>query len=448
MVTLRSPGSVLNHRDFVQATDVTNIVGAIVGTAGYGQLIRMVDYEDATNYTNILGNKDTTNGRALKIQYGDHAGTPTTLATFAKAAIKFELPATIKQADLTDPGTGYTAIGARASDGAPVYFAAGGSQTLLASAADSPSTILTTQGDIIVASAANTASRLGIGTARQVLAVNSGATGLEYVASLQSLMTAQGDILQASAANTPARLGIGTARQTLAVNSGATALEYVSSIHSLLDATGSMVYASSANTPAKLAVGTTNFMLSVTGGVPVWTASPKSVLDATGAMLYASGANTLAKLAIGSDGDFLTISGGIPAWTAAPAVSLTRVESSFTADVALSNTGTFFDGPSVSLGAGTWLIVGHIDVQDTAGAATIIAKLWDGTTVEASGEDTTSGSTSVAMIPLMGIVSPAGTTTYKISAKDVSSTNGKILAACFGGSQGNNASRLVAVQLA
>ena len=89
---------------------------------------------------------------------------------------------------------------------------------------------LTTAGDVVYATAANTAARLGIGTARQQLAVNSGATAPEWVASLQSLMTGTGDIVQSSGANTPARLAIGTARQVPTVNAGATALAYANPI--------------------------------------------------------------------------------------------------------------------------------------------------------------------------------------------------------------------------
>lgn len=134
---------------------------------------------------------------------------------------------------------------------------------------------VTTAGDLIVASAANTFARLAIGTARQNLQVNSGATALTYVASLQSLMTAQGDIVQASAANTPARLAIGTARQVPAVNSGATALEYVASLQSLLTTTGDIIYASSANTPARLAASTSGYVLTSGGAgvAPSWAAA-------------------------------------------------------------------------------------------------------------------------------------------------------------------------------
>lgn len=65
-----------------------------------------------------------------------------------------------------------------------------------------------------------------IGTARQNLAVNSAATELEYVSSLQSLMTTQADLVYASAANVPARLAKGTALHHLRMNSGATAPEW------------------------------------------------------------------------------------------------------------------------------------------------------------------------------------------------------------------------------
>jgi hypothetical protein len=64
----------------------------------------------------------------------------------------------------------------------------------------------------------------------------------------KSTLTTTGDIYYASAANTPARLGIGTASQLLAVNSGATAPEWVAapsagSNWSLLNAGGTALTA-------------------------------------------------------------------------------------------------------------------------------------------------------------------------------------------------------------
>lgn len=66
------------------------------------------------------------------------------------------------------------------------------------------------------------------GTARQAIQMNAGATALEFVTSLAGLLTAQGDIIYASAANTPARLAKGTSLQNLRMNSAATAPEWTS----------------------------------------------------------------------------------------------------------------------------------------------------------------------------------------------------------------------------
>lgn len=163
------------------------------------------------------------------------------------------------------PGTGLSILYPKTGDGRWYYRSgAAGNETLLAHFTETPNALMTTTGDILVASGPNAPARVAIGTARQNLQVNSGATGLQYASSLQSLMTAQGDIVQASSANTPARLAIGTARQNLAVNSGATAVEYVASLQSLMTATGDIVIASGANTPARLATGASTTVL--TGG--------------------------------------------------------------------------------------------------------------------------------------------------------------------------------------
>jgi hypothetical protein len=84
---------------------------------------------------------------------------------------------------------------------------------------------LTTQGDMLYRDGSGL-QRLAKGAARQQLLMNSGATAPEWGSSLQSLMTAQGDILVASSANTPARKAKGSALQVLQVNAGGTDLEY------------------------------------------------------------------------------------------------------------------------------------------------------------------------------------------------------------------------------
>lgn len=111
------------------------------------------------------------------------------------------------------------------------------------------------------------------------------------------------------------------------------------------------------------------------------------------------------------------VSSGFPA--AAP------ITNSLAADVLLNNTANYFDGPSVAQGSsGTWFVSGTVTVEDTAGIADFNAKLWDGTTVIASGRAFQTGGQQIT-ITLSGVItSPAGN--LRISVNDPSSTSGKI----------------------
>ena len=93
-------------------------------------------------------------------------------------------------------------------------------------------------------------------------------------------LTTAGDTLYASAANTPARLAVGTGRYTLQTNSGATAPEWAASPQSVMTATGDILYASGANTLAKLAIGSDTEVLTLASGIPSWAAP--TVGDITG----------------------------------------------------------------------------------------------------------------------------------------------------------------------
>ena len=83
-------------------------------------------------------------------------------------------------------------------------------------------------------------------------------------------LTTAGDILYASSANTPARLAKGTGLQVVQMNSGATAPEWAASPQSVLTATGDVLYASGANTLARLAKGSDDEVLTLASGVPSW----------------------------------------------------------------------------------------------------------------------------------------------------------------------------------
>lgn len=130
------------------------------------------------------------------------------------------------------------------------------------------------------------------------------------------------------------------------------------------------------------------------------------------------------------------------------ATIITFITASLGADVNLNNTANYFDGPSIAQGtSGTWQVSGNITVYDaTTGNAQIYYKLWDGTTVIDSGSFATNvGGGGVAETrTLSGVItSPAGN--LRISCRDASTINGKIL---FNQSGNSKDSTITAVRIA
>jgi len=82
-------------------------------------------------------------------------------------------------------------------------------------------TLLTTKGDIIVATGDATLVRQGVGTNNQVLMADSTqADGVKWAAEATATLTTTGDTLYASGANTLARRAIGSTGQVLTVSGG------------------------------------------------------------------------------------------------------------------------------------------------------------------------------------------------------------------------------------
>lgn len=75
-------------------------------------------------------------------------------------------------------------------------------------------------------------------------------------------------------------------------------------------------------------------------------------------------------------------------------IALTSADAVLGGDVTMVNANTFYDGPSASLAAGTWLLVWKVNIEvivATAQSYWWTGKLWDGTTVYDESEITLGG---------------------------------------------------------
>lgn len=110
------------------------------------------------------------------------------------------------------------------------------------------------------------------------------------------------------------------------------------------------------------------------------------------------------------------------------ALTGSKITAALGANVNLNNVSNYFDGPSIAQGStGTWFVSGSVLVADTSATAAFFVKLWDGTTVIASGGSFTRAANEFTTISLSGVItSPAGN--LRISVSDVSTTNGLIYA--------------------
>jgi hypothetical protein len=127
------------------------------------------------------------------------------------------------------------------------------------------------------------------------------------------------------------------------------------------------------------------------------------------------------------------------------ATSLSALTAAIGADVSMTNTTSYFDGPAIAQGtAGTWLVFGSIVVLDSSTTAGLGVKLWDGTTVIDSSAVTTPAANFPVTMTVAGIItSPAGN--LRISCRNFSSTNGVIK---FNSSGNAKDSNITAVRIA
>ncbi len=131
--------------------------------------------------------------------------------------------------------------------------------------------------------------------------------------------------------------------------------------------------------------------------------------------------------------------------------SITNASASLGADVQMPTSNTWYDGPSVSLSAGTWLVTGHITFWRTATTATIwFGRITDGTNHHASSQAyTPSVAGTGANVAITSIVVLTGTTTIKLQGTTSAGATACLMkAATTANSSGNNATEITAIRLA
>jgi hypothetical protein len=163
-------------------------------------------------------------------------------------------------------------------------------------------------------------------------------------------------------------------------------------------------------------------------------------------IISTSNTGNAGRLGIGSAGQVLEVVSGLPAWVPAPVgIPLTTLTGYLTSNVTMTSANTFYDGPSVTLSAGKWWLVGSVVISAgiTSGQAT--AKLWDGTTAVSSGI-TDYGANGDITMGLSGIVTVTGTPTWKISVAEAAVSSSTIQATPRSNNTGltNTASYLLA----
>jgi hypothetical protein len=192
--------------------------------------------------------------------------------------------------------------------------------------------------------------------------------------------------------------------------------------------------------PTWLGASTLSAVVVVASGTPTWKMSAASAGTADVIKAVAGGGNLSGNLASHITAIKLDSLGG-----SAPVYQQALLGT----NVPMPTANTYYDGPSIVLTPGTWMLSawGTFD-GSTAGASDIAMKLWDGTTVAASSGSIAAGASYMAEValPPVIVVVPSGTATWKISAA-CNAASAAIRTTTQHNPAGNNATGITAVKL-
>ena len=148
-----------------------------------------------------------------------------------------------------------------------------------------------------------------------------------------------------------------------------------------------------------------------------------TIMAAKGDILGASANDTPAITTVGANGARLEAASGQStglAWH-----PLTTVDSVLGADVTMVSATTFYDGPSGSFAAGTWLVLAQTMVKVTVTTSQTYAwqgKLWDGTNIYSESFENSRAAGNMQnwafhLNTMVAVVTLGGTTTLKTSVQ-------------------------------
>lgn len=134
-------------------------------------------------------------------------------------------------------------------------------------------------------------------------------------------------------------------------------------------------------------------------------------------------------------------------------VNLSSASNALTTDLSMSSGSTFYDGGTISLGAGTWLITATATIESSNNSAMkITGKIWDGTTVYVAGEGSVGslggGVKGYVNLSMNGLVTVSSTANIKASyASTIASCSLKAATADNNAGTTGNTTSITAVRI-